>query len=245
MLLEGATEHTFIYIAGPMTGYPNYNYDSFHAVERQLRDNGYQWINNPATHYEGRQDLEWSVYIHKALDVVMNSEAVVVLPGWMDSPGARLEVAVAVGIGHEVYSAIEDKPGVYRYEKRDVGNPRDLVAALMRMTDHPLIPPVGQTQQTQPPHEEAASIVLGDRQSDYGHPYDNYARQSLVWSGLLYGKLIPGQFITQEDCVMMMTALKLVRQMHKPKRDNIVDAHGYLMVNEMIQDEKVRRATQE
>lgn len=240
MLLEGATEHTLIYIAGPMTGQPNYNYEAFHNVERQLVMGGHRYINNPAQHFDGDQGLPWETYIAKAIDAVMNSEAIVVLPGWMDSIGARLEIAVATAIGHVVYSAIEDKPGVYRYVKRDVGDPRGLVSALMNMGEHPLIPQSNQ-KKTQMPHEEAAELVHGDRQADYGHPMDNYNSLSVVWTGLLLGKLKPMEFLTAEDCTMLMTGVKIVRQMHRPKRDNIVDAHGYLMVHEMISDERNRR----
>jgi hypothetical protein len=33
----------------------------------------------------------------------------------------------------------------------------------------------------------------------------------------------------------MMTALKLRREAHKPKPDNIIDAHGYLLCAEWMQ----------
>lgn len=239
-MLEGATEHTFIYIAGPMTGYPNYNYEAFHAVEKQLRDMGHQWINNPATHFDGRQDLSWEVYIAKAIDVVLNSEAIVVLPGWMDSPGARLEIAVATAIGHAVYSAIEDTPGSYRYVLRDVGDTRSLVRALMGIGAHPLIPPTHETQNSKLPHEEAAFLVHGDRQADYGHPLDDFSKTALIWTGILADKLQAP--IEAREVPLLMLGVKLSREQNRLKRDNIVDAHGYLMTYQMVLDEAVRRA---
>lgn len=242
-ILEGATKETFIYLAGPMSGYPNYNYDTFHAVEDHLRWCGYKWIKNPARHFDGDQSLSWEVYIAKAINALLDSEALVALPGWRESVGARLEVAIATAIGHVVYSAIEDDKEGYRYVLRHVSDAKSLTAAIIGMGEHPLIPSDGiETQKTQRPHEEAATLVLGDRQADYGHPLDNYSRLSLVWTGMLAGKLAPSAFITAEDCVMLLTAMKLVRQMNRPKRDNIVDAHGYLMVNEMIGEERERRS---
>lgn len=242
-MLEGAVEGTVIYIAGPMTGYENFNYESFNAVEKQLRRGGYYKINNPASHYGGRQDLSWELYLTAALHTVMDSEAIIALPGWMDSPGARLEIAVATAMGHVTYSAIAEPDGGYRFVRRDIGDAKGMVAALLGMGRHPLIPSqTSQTQQTQMPHEEAAFLVHGDRQADYGHPYDNYKRLSLVWTGLLDDRLKTHEVITPEDCTMMLAAMKLVRQMNHPKRDNIVDTHGYLMVHDMIGEERVRRA---
>lgn len=245
MLLEDATNQTRIYIAGPMTGYPYYNYKSFHDVESQLNAAGYQYINNPARHFHGNQELPWETYIAKAIDVIMNSEAVVVLPGWYKSVGARLEIAIATAIGNVVYSAIKETEDTYSYVLRSIGESRDLVAALMKMGDHPLIPSTDNTetkqQKSQPAYEEAEGIVHGDRQAAYGHPLDNYSRLSTVWTALLDDKLKPTQTISAEDCTMMLAAMKLVRQMHTPKRDNIVDTHGYLMVHDMIGKERDRR----
>ena len=34
-----------IFIAGPMRGYPNYNFDKFDRIEKLLKDNGIECIN--------------------------------------------------------------------------------------------------------------------------------------------------------------------------------------------------------
>ena len=75
---------------------------------------------------------------------------------------------------------------------------------------------------------EAVELVNGSRQEDYGPPAKNYAGIAAVWSGLLAQKL--SSPITAEEAALMMVGLKIQRQCMKPKRDNMVDAHGYLLV---------------
>ncbi len=55
-----------------------------------------------------------------------------------------------------------------------------------------------------------------------------------MWTGLLQAKLAPGAAIDSADVALLMTALKLRREAHKPKPDNLIDAHGYLLCLERI-----------
>lgn len=75
---------------------------------------------------------------------------------------------------------------------------------------------------------EANYLVNGDRQADYGSPAASYDQIAKIWSGLLGSKL--HRDITAREAALMMVALKLQRETQRPKRDNIVDAHGYLLV---------------
>lgn len=75
---------------------------------------------------------------------------------------------------------------------------------------------------------EANALVNGDRQAAYGSPLPSYEAQAKVWSGMLADKL--KEDLTAEDVVLLLAAMKLRRQAHKPKRDNIVDTHGYMLV---------------
>ena len=81
--------------------------------------------------------------------------------------------------------------------------------------------------------DKAAELVLGSRNADYGNPHPDFAGIALMWSGLLNTKL--NAQITAVEVGLMMTALKLRRQAHKPKADNLDDAHGYLLCIEWIE----------
>lgn len=75
---------------------------------------------------------------------------------------------------------------------------------------------------------EARNLVNGDRQAAYGSPRPAYEAQAKVWSGLLHHKL--KEDLTPEDVVLLLAGMKMVREVRKHKRDNIVDLHGYGLV---------------
>lgn len=81
--------------------------------------------------------------------------------------------------------------------------------------------------------DTAAQLVLGPRNSDYGSPHPDFSGIAHMWTGLLNTRL--SSPITAVDVGLMMTALKLRRHAHKPKDDNLVDAHGYLDCIEWIE----------
>lgn len=84
-----------VYIAGPMTGIEDYNYPAFYAMANKIRYATDWEVDNPAEHYGGRQDLPRDIYMRAAIEAVLGCDAVVLLPGWMDSEGAWVEVQVA------------------------------------------------------------------------------------------------------------------------------------------------------
>lgn len=72
--------------------------------------------------------------------------------------------------------------------------------------------------------EEANALVYGDRQANYGHPYDDYTRTARMWEAIL--GMAP-YTITPRIACLMMAAVKISREVNKPKRDNLVDLAGY------------------
>jgi hypothetical protein len=87
--------------------------------------------------------------------------------------------------------------------------------------------------------EEAATLVTGARASHYGPPVKNHRDIGIVWAVLLdLEKPIPPRTVA-----VMMAALKMVREGGpKAKRDNLVDACGYLLIAEMASDDATGEA---
>ena len=82
-----------LYIAGPMTGLPEFNYPAFFAAAERLTAAGYVTIN-PAR-VEGREHCKgWADYMRAALIDVCNADGLALLPVWEASRGACLEVHV-------------------------------------------------------------------------------------------------------------------------------------------------------
>lgn len=83
-----------IYIAGPMTGLPEFNYPAFFAAEKRLRAGGFDALN-PAR-AEGREGCKsWLDYMRAGIRDVADCDGIALLPGWQASRGAALEAHVA------------------------------------------------------------------------------------------------------------------------------------------------------
>ena len=84
-----------IYLAGPMTGHPDFNYPAFNAEAARLRAIGYR-VENPA---ENPVQNTWQAYMRQALAQLVKCDAVALLPGWKASRGARIENQLAIDLG--------------------------------------------------------------------------------------------------------------------------------------------------
>jgi hypothetical protein len=90
-----------IYLAGPCTGMPDFNYPAFNAAAVKLRDMGYH-IQNPAEN-PAPACGSWEAYMRMSIRQLTMCDAIVVLPGWEKSRGACEEVRVASMFGMTVY----------------------------------------------------------------------------------------------------------------------------------------------
>lgn len=105
-----------VYIAGPMTGYEDYNYPAFEAAREQLAASGLDVlsptdIDTLQGTVTGSQTWDW--YMRHALTMVLDADAVALLDGWERSKGACLERDVARALGLQVKPLaywIGDKP---------------------------------------------------------------------------------------------------------------------------------------
>ena len=90
--------------------------------------------------------------------------------------------------------------------------------------------------------KEAESIIYGDREQTYGKPGVNLERIADQWALYLQQKFGVEVSLTAEDVCWMMVDLKKCRQMNADKRDNLVDAAGYLALIERCADDAEQEA---
>ncbi|GKS93199.1 DUF4406 domain-containing protein [Acidovorax sp. SUPP2825] len=89
-----------IYVAGPMTGYPELNFPAFHAAAAALRAEGHH-VENPAE-INADPTAQWLDCMRADIPRLVTCDAVFLLPGWERSRGARIEQALAAGLGLQV-----------------------------------------------------------------------------------------------------------------------------------------------
>ena len=96
-----------LYISGPMTGLPEFNYPAFRAAANDLTRVGYD-VLNPVDAEEHNptpgEPQSWDWYMRHALRMVLDAEGVATLPGWTKSRGAALEVHIACALNLPVES---------------------------------------------------------------------------------------------------------------------------------------------
>lgn len=189
-----------IYIAGPMTGLPEFNFPAFHAAAKAWRDAGWEVVN-PAEEFDGDTERTYREYVEHDMRHIVGCDAIAMLPGW-DGPGARGSVwerAVADWMGLLIYDATQPAP-----PPEEIPNP--------------------------PPEtilEEAQRLVHGRRGADYGHPALDFGRTAGMASALWAHKMKDGETITRQDVAAFMILVKLSRLAHRFKRDSVVDIAGY------------------
>lgn len=94
-----------VYIAGPMTGYEQFNRPAFNAASEKLKSQGHV-VLNPATLPDGLSEAQ---YMDICLAMLRCAEGIYMLNEWEYSVGARAENALAeklkLEIMYERYSA--------------------------------------------------------------------------------------------------------------------------------------------
>lgn len=79
--------------------------------------------------------------------------------------------------------------------------------------------------------QEAQRLVHGDRGDAYGPPIDDFTRTGRMWAAILGIPDVP-----PEKVGLCMVALKISREVNKPKRDNRVDMAGYAETVDMVSE---------
>lgn len=96
-----------VYLAGPITGNPDYMAD-FSAWEERLKLMGHR-VFNPAL--LGKVDgWRWIDYMKRDIPyLLLNCESVFALPGWESSRGAKIEVDLARRLGMHCWTFEDGK----------------------------------------------------------------------------------------------------------------------------------------
>lgn len=87
-----------LYVAGPMTGLPEFNYPAFFKAADQLKQVGIIPVN-PAR-ADGREGCrDWLDFMRESLKDLAVCDGIATLVGWEESRGAVLEVHIVRSLG--------------------------------------------------------------------------------------------------------------------------------------------------
>lgn len=89
-----APKGELIYLSGPMSGYPDFNYPLFNKVASELRAAG-NVVYNPAEYqYEGEFPVR-AAFAEYSEFICLSATMIALLPGWEKSLGVSAELALA------------------------------------------------------------------------------------------------------------------------------------------------------
>ena len=77
-----------VYIAGPMTGYKNFNRETFLLMAEELKHRGFEPIHTA----DMPDGLTYTAYINESLHRLRGCKAVYLLPRWYKSKGVIVEL---------------------------------------------------------------------------------------------------------------------------------------------------------
>jgi hypothetical protein len=95
-----------------MRGYPRFNFDAFENAEEALRSIGWNVISPHSMDldigFNPDQSLSENNFdlldaVRRDVEAIISSEAIVMLPGWRRSKGARAERGVAIWLDRDIF----------------------------------------------------------------------------------------------------------------------------------------------
>lgn len=153
-----------VYIAGPMTGIPDYNFPAFNRFAANWREFGWE-VLNPAESFDGNTELPYFEYVLHDIELLKTCDAIALLPEW-DGPNARGSCWER-GIAEKLL-------GLRVFDARNPVAPEALPAKESAL-------------------QEAQRLVHGDRGEAYGHPIHDFARTAQIWTAVLGTEVTPEQ----------------------------------------------------
>lgn len=118
------------YISGPMSNIKHHNFPAFFQCEEELIAWGFDPLNparrtDECTWRSAYNDVmielePWESCIKRDIGALLETDSIVLMPGWSSSRGACLELVVSISIGNPVYiwfpeqePELVDEPGLY------------------------------------------------------------------------------------------------------------------------------------
>lgn len=207
-----------IYIAGPMRGYKDFNFPAFHKAEEVLTDSGWT-VLSPAS-----RDMEEGFDTGTPENELTQED----MERWIKRDIGMVFEADAVclleGWQHSKGALVEvalarfANKTVYIYPSMEVYGEDKMVP----IADNDVL-------------LEAFKLTSGDRQNAYGAPDQDFARTATMWGAL------KGVEFTTEEVAAFMICIKLSRNTHQTKRDNMVDIAGYARCSDLCRQEAEKR----
>jgi hypothetical protein len=90
-----------IYISGPITRRPNLNREAFASAAEDLRARGLHAVN-PHEIKPSCPDPQWIDYMRADIPWLLICDEIHMLPGWLFSRGARIEILLALLVGIKI-----------------------------------------------------------------------------------------------------------------------------------------------
>ena len=93
------------YLSGPMLGYSGENYPTFELWAVRLRERGHEVLSPHEVELPTMiaEEDKIAYYMRKDIEMVMKSDCLWMIPGWMYSLGAKIEVSVAMALRLPLY----------------------------------------------------------------------------------------------------------------------------------------------
>ena len=103
------------YLAGKMTGLPNFGYDSFARLTAKLRSAGLDIASPHEIDYDEtrieRGSRPYKEYLAGGLELLLRQcDGIIMMTNWKDSTGARLEREAAIAAKFDVVHLLSDDP---------------------------------------------------------------------------------------------------------------------------------------
>jgi len=239
------------YISGPMrkVGPPDFNHQVFCDVETAWRrENPDVRCHNPALNFGGDKTLDIATYLTLDLKQVLESDVIVLLPGWEDSDGATLECRVGLATSKRFeFAYFVPAPwdgGEWRFN--ELANWE--VEAVVDGRSQDGAQSNGDTPRAQS-LSRAMGYVCGDRNASYGPPTQDFKRTADMWNAFGFRFVMhehaEPQPIVSHHIANAMILLKQSRLAWQPeKQDSWDDTAGYAACGHECVVEETKQASE-